>query len=257
MKLLKEQIKTKKFWLRCVFVLVLVVGIPILINESYKANKVLYTTVWGGEEVLSYYGTLLGAAATIVALVYTIRFTKKQIACEHRSQYERRKWEHIEELFEKAIVLAQPLTLDSMFMDGLSQKTFIGCVELQSNANEAWAAIDTIYGAVEDQDVSKIKSLLSKLKEVVKDKGDLSKKYSDLLLAYQSTVSNTDKTEGQIAMLMLIEQQKHINDAVTVLHDTKYKDLLKLKRNCFGSIYREIASTAQLNLSSEEGISWN
>ena len=54
-KRLKEQIKTKGFWLRLAFVLVLTIGIPVLINESYKANKVLYTTVWSGAEFLTYY----------------------------------------------------------------------------------------------------------------------------------------------------------------------------------------------------------
>jgi hypothetical protein len=78
-KLLKEQIKTKEFRLRLALVVALTIGIPVLINESYKANKVLYTTVWDGPEFLAYYGTLLGAAATIWVRNRTIQFSHRQI----------------------------------------------------------------------------------------------------------------------------------------------------------------------------------
>ena len=53
-----------------------IVGIPILINESYK-NGQGYITMWNAADVLSYYGNILGSAATIIALIVTIRFTSK------------------------------------------------------------------------------------------------------------------------------------------------------------------------------------
>ena len=62
-------------WVFLVFLLVL--GIPAGINECYKMNGD-YTTLWSAADVLSYYGTLLGATATIVAVVWTIRFSKTQ-----------------------------------------------------------------------------------------------------------------------------------------------------------------------------------
>jgi len=55
----------------------LIVGVPLIINESYKMNSG-YTTCWGASDVLSYYGTILGATATIIAVIMTIRFSKKQ-----------------------------------------------------------------------------------------------------------------------------------------------------------------------------------
>lgn len=42
-----------------------IVGIPILINESYK-NGQGYITMWNAADVLSYYGNILGSAATIM-----------------------------------------------------------------------------------------------------------------------------------------------------------------------------------------------
>lgn len=69
--------KTKPFYKKLCFWAVIVgsiVGIPIVINELYKCDNG-YITVWDGSDVLAYYGSLLGAAATIIALIATIWFT--------------------------------------------------------------------------------------------------------------------------------------------------------------------------------------
>ena len=51
-----------------------VVGVPLIINHCYLPNKG-FETVWGGEELLGYYGSILGAVATIIAVYKTIDFT--------------------------------------------------------------------------------------------------------------------------------------------------------------------------------------
>ena len=71
-----------------------VVGIPIIINELYKREG-LYSTVWTGADALAYWGTLLGAAATILALVGTIEFTKRQIKAEKIRESQRDEWKEI------------------------------------------------------------------------------------------------------------------------------------------------------------------
>ena len=53
----------------------LVVGVPIIINECYKANCG-YKTVWDGSDVLGYYGTILGSAIAVFSIIVTIAFTK-------------------------------------------------------------------------------------------------------------------------------------------------------------------------------------
>jgi hypothetical protein len=62
-----------------------VVGIPIIINELYKREG-WYSTVWTGADALAYYGTLLGAGATIFALIVTIITTHKQVQSERMYQ---------------------------------------------------------------------------------------------------------------------------------------------------------------------------
>lgn len=58
-------------------ILIFTIGVPIVINECYKVNSG-YITFWGAADVLIYYGTISGATATIIAVVCTIRFSKKQ-----------------------------------------------------------------------------------------------------------------------------------------------------------------------------------
>lgn len=60
--------------------------IPIGINWAYKtpASLSIFSMDWEAKDVLSFYGSLLGATATIIALRETIRFTRE-------SQKEERK----------------------------------------------------------------------------------------------------------------------------------------------------------------------
>ena len=80
--------------------LIAVVGVPFAINELYKLDKG-YITVWTGPELLAYYGTIVGAAATIIALVGTILFTRRQIQYEQFVQAQTTKWKKIEEVPEE------------------------------------------------------------------------------------------------------------------------------------------------------------
>ena len=51
--------------------LLLLVGIPIIINELYKIGTG-YMTVWGAADLLSYYGTVLGSCVTVGALIIRV-----------------------------------------------------------------------------------------------------------------------------------------------------------------------------------------
>lgn len=71
--------KIKPIFLIIFTTLIVTIVIPLAINESYK-HGVVYVTKWDAADVLSYYGAIIGAAATIGALVITIRFTQRQIS---------------------------------------------------------------------------------------------------------------------------------------------------------------------------------
>lgn len=80
------QLKKKWLWIGAVIIIILV-AIPFIINESYKAEHG-YITVWNGSDLLSFYGSVLGAAGTIVlgfvAYLQNIKLHKSQKEQENK-----------------------------------------------------------------------------------------------------------------------------------------------------------------------------
>ena len=242
MERLKKHLKTKKFWGAFLFVLFLVVGVPIIINEAYKANKG-YLTVWGGPEVLSYYGTLLGAAATIIALFATIQFTRRQIISERYVRNTQNKWNRLEEFFVSAISLVQPLTLLKIYMSGLKSPVE-GCSELKKHMFDAWGAIDVLSSEINPEDEEQVLELLSELKKIATKKETLANKYFDLLMAHHVFQESSNDGNAAAKTVLILNQQKSISDEVEQLHKNEYQHLLNLKKSCFEHIYSSIEESA-------------
>lgn len=80
----------KKTWIKwCLLGLLVVaalVGVPILINECYKVGSG-YVTIWNADDVLSYYGTIVGAAIAVATIAVTITFNRKQIQREKQPDH--------------------------------------------------------------------------------------------------------------------------------------------------------------------------
>lgn len=79
--------KTNKFWCKVkkyilymllfiIIGIIFLVGVPIIINESYRHIEG-YPTVWGGEDVLSFYGILLGGLITVIGIYLTLKQNQK------------------------------------------------------------------------------------------------------------------------------------------------------------------------------------
>lgn len=80
------------FWVIAVLIaLLLIIGVPIGINEAYKYNSG-YLTLWGAPDVLSYYGTILSATIVIATLAVTIIFTRRQIQRESFLRSKTEQW---------------------------------------------------------------------------------------------------------------------------------------------------------------------
>ena len=56
--------------------IILVVGVPFIINECYKKNAG-YITVWNAADLLSYYGTIVAAGIGIVGVYFTVYIANK------------------------------------------------------------------------------------------------------------------------------------------------------------------------------------
>ena len=94
----------------------LVVGIPIIINECYKADCG-YITVWDGSDVLGYYGTILGSVIAVISIIVTIAFTKKQIQRESFLKNEDEKWNRLGEIFLQILNDINPMRVLKDVMD--------------------------------------------------------------------------------------------------------------------------------------------
>lgn len=55
----------------------IMIGVPVIINELYKTN-IGYLTLWGADDILSFYGTILGAMGGILGVFLTVRYSIKQ-----------------------------------------------------------------------------------------------------------------------------------------------------------------------------------
>lgn len=49
--------------------------VPLAINESYKSNCG-YETMWGAEDMLQFYGAILGAISTVIGVYFTLDYTR-------------------------------------------------------------------------------------------------------------------------------------------------------------------------------------
>ena len=118
---------------------------PLVINWCYQRDTVIITTEWEAADVLSYYGTLLGATVTILTLVYTISFTRKQIQREHFLERNRLKWETVEAIIMQALLDISPLNLrGSENMDDAIVMIHNRISRLQSYALTAKTSLDKI-----------------------------------------------------------------------------------------------------------------
>ena len=58
-------------------IIVFVVGVPIIINESYKANSG-YVTLWTAADLLSYYGAIIASLGAAIGVFASLRYSHKQ-----------------------------------------------------------------------------------------------------------------------------------------------------------------------------------
>lgn len=75
-----------KFLTFILLVLFLTVGVPLLINQAYQFDTVIYITEWGAADVLSYYGTIVAAVSGIVGVYLTVRISNKNYRDDARNR---------------------------------------------------------------------------------------------------------------------------------------------------------------------------
>lgn len=266
-------------WWKWIFIalglLVVIVGVPIGINECYKANTG-YITVWNGADVLSYYGTIIStiiaATIAILTMVATILFTRKQIQRDTYLKNEREKWMKIEGVFTAAIESMNPLYPMTEVIDlGFSkaqeamtiyQKYQISC---HISTNQIKAAINSAdYAKVEPladtitQKFAIINKVIAKaIKEYevlhkfscrataqqvldteCKNRGTFS---PDMVSFYGDII---DSTNG-LQLDSIKNKISKVNEEIIQIYNQEYLPLIQKRNIAFEAIYAEVDHNAE------------
>lgn len=264
----------KKPWinrsLAIIVVLALTVGVPVIINECYKSDNG-YTTVWSAGDVLSYYGTILGALVAGITVVVTILFTRKQIQRESYIKSETAKWTKIEEIFAEALDVINPIRPLIKTMDIGTTNPNAAIRTFQKYKMGCTTATDQLIALLNKTDYPKVKALLDQINEstehfsAICDKEitayrrlqDLSNRTAaenalkteaiypnsfpkDTLAFCRTTLNNT----AGMTVDALTKDIAEINQEMVSAYEQMYRSLLQLKGQTFEAITMEIQQKA-------------
>lgn len=262
-----------KVILAIIALLVLAVGIPIIINEAYKYGTLYggYVTAWDAADVLSYYGTVLGATATAIAMVVTITFTRKQIYRDSYLKNEREKWSKIESVFSDALNEINPMrplmeTMDTSFIDPSMaartiQKYQITCKTATDQLNACLNTVDypkvkpiidaiSSFASEIDQTLKNAVTEYSKLRDFkhkntaydiaeIESKAPGSFSKEDIMLSERIL-----KGTNEIQLDDIQKAIEQLNEKIIAIYYGTYHSLLQLKGSTFETINAEIQQKA-------------
>lgn len=252
------------------FIIFLIVGIPLLINESYKLGCG-YITVWSGEDVLGYYGSVLGSIIAVATLTITIIFTRKQIQRESYLTNENNKWSKIESVFADILDGINPIrplkeTMDNGFTDPAKATNI-----LQKYQMNCQMAVDQLNAHLNMVDYPKVKKLIDEITKAsdvffkttqaqidnyIKLRDLQHRSVAERMLNLEKTRPGSFSEQELSDSKTMIEKTNNIiytdieNDLRTLTaeivreYETTYKELLKCKGATFETINLEVQQTA-------------
>ncbi|MCM1308019.1 MAG: hypothetical protein NC223_05410 [Butyrivibrio sp.] len=250
--------------------LFLVFGVPIIINECYKANCG-YITVWDSSDVLGYYGNILGSAIAIITLVATILFTKKQLQRESFLKKENEKWERLKSVFLQTLNSINPMLILKEVMDNGFTDTNKAINILQKYQINCKTANDLLNAHLNIVDYPKFKELIDRIADAAEIFVIVSQKlidqYSDLrilnnkddalkMLKIENDRHGSFSKENIEFSKNIIEKSEAISFENIKLHvqnlngefvkayEEKYRSLLQLIGSTFESVALETQQKA-------------
>lgn len=267
--------KVIKIILGIIAAIFLIVGIPIIINECYKANCG-YITVWDGADVLGYYGAILGSIIAVTTLAITIIFTKKQIQRDSFLKNENEKWDRLKAIFMQTLSDINPMRVLKDVMDnGITDPTKAINL-LQRYQLDCKIANDILNAHLNMADYPKFKKLIDSIAATAEEFVSISQKeinqYSDLRIwqhkdtAYELLKVEKDHpgsfSQEHIAFNEEIVEKcnsisyESINQQITLLntefvqlYEEKYRALLQLTGSTFEVVSVETQQQADRMLS--------
>ncbi len=252
--------------------LFLIIGVPFIINESYKADKG-YITLWGASEVLSYYGTILGAVATILTVIYTIKFTRKQIDYEYTISQEKLKWEKVDNLLQEHFKKIMPTEIIKIFSSSEKVNQPVYYIEkIQVRMIEIKTSLDWIKSYINPDEYKLISDYIEMLLSVDEAICNVCSRVVESLIQFkkndlhneaQQAINNQNiplSTEQLEIYKKTIMDNPYINpkeilDNLSVcseelldIQKEKFQNLLNCKRDIFYKIYSDLNRNEQKKL---------
>lgn len=254
--------------------IVLIFVIPIVINEIYKSNTG-YVTMWKASDVLSYYGTILGACVTICSLAATILFTKRQIQRDSYLKFQEEKWGNIEAHISKAIEDIHPTKLSIIISQAVSNRNAETIAAIERYSFQAKITLDSLFGFISGEDYKTLEPLLTSIMNAVDQYVDIAGKlniqYQRLIqleirknaigiiktaqqnpVLFKDYISESEKTLSEtegITEEMVLEELKALNLLLVSAREKSYREVLEKKRATFSRIKEQQAKEANILLS--------
>ena len=227
-------------------VLFLVLVMPIAINESYK-HGVVYITKWDAADVLSYYGTLLGAGTTVAALVITIAFTKKQIQHDRFLDHNYTKWEKIETVITKILTDISPLLIsDFEKTNGTNMEMLVTTyMHLEAYETTIKKSQDTMKCYINPHDHQQMTAFEKQFTDCITQFCEIEQKLKTEVGKLMTVASVNQGTVPDPAWFLFYNEIGEIIDKIRSAHDGSYQELLSKKRETFDKIYTDIEQQAE------------
>lgn len=225
---------------------VFVIGVPLGINACYQCDTVIITTQWGASDVLSYYGTLLGAVTTVAALVVTIAFTKKQIQHDRFLDQNYTKWERIESSITKILTDISPLIINDFGeMDNLKIETLLAILtHLQAYETTIKTSLDAMKCHINSHDRQQIAAFEEQLTDCIAQFCEIEQKLRDEVFKLATATAMNQGSLPPNDLLLFCNEFRETIDKIQPAHDGPYQELLGRKREVFDRIYADIEQQA-------------
>lgn len=252
----------------------ILVGVPILINECYKAGGG-YITMWKASDVLSYYGTVVGAVIAVATIAITISFNRKQIQRDSYLKNETDRWAKIEEEVAKALDKINPQRVMLVSAESLTrsveERPYFAASAIQHYQMDCRVAMDQVNLYLTPTDYTKLKPLLDEIfivsEELFKIAQQENEMYTQIpkitgrgvaagLIKAEKDFPNTFSNEEYRFATSILEETNGVslenvlkeigaqNEKLVELYGTRYRNILPLKRDTFNTIYTEIQKNA-------------
>ena len=226
-------------------IIFLVFGVPIIINECYKANCGCSTAL-DASAMLGYYGVILGASITVATLVVTIKFTKKQIERESFLRTENEKWDKLKSVFLDILANINPMVTLKDVMDNGFVEPNKAITVLERYQVNCKTSTDVLNAYVNIDDYPKVKHLVDAIAGISEELVNISsvevEQYSNFRLlqnkdSYYKMVEIEKVYPGSFSKESLAKNQENIEKIKTISEENIKSQIAYLNRE-FIRVYK-------------------